>query len=65
MTQPCNFNTEETLAQVFFCEFCKISKNTFSYRTPLVATSEDQFVKGEYEKTLIENQIEKAVNLTE
>ena len=22
----------ETLAQVFFCEFCEISKNTFSYR---------------------------------
>ena len=27
----------ETLAQVFPCEFCKISKNTFSYRTPPVA----------------------------
>ena len=63
MTQPCNFNTEETLAQVFSCEFCKISKTPF--RTPLMATSEDQFVKGEYKKTLIENQIEKAVNLTE
>ena len=23
----------ETLAQVFSCEFCEISKNTFSYRT--------------------------------
>ena len=25
---------EETLAQVFSCEFCKISKNTLYYRTP-------------------------------
>ena len=24
---------------VFFCKFCEISKNTFSYRTPLVAAS--------------------------
>ena len=36
---PCNFLKKETLAQVFFCEFCKISKNTFSYRTPPVAAS--------------------------
>ena len=28
-----------TLAQVFSCEFCKISKNTFSDRTPPVAAS--------------------------
>ena len=25
----CNFIKKETLAQVFSCEFCKISKNTF------------------------------------
>ena len=25
------------MAQVFSCEFCEISKNTFFYRTPLVA----------------------------
>ena len=31
---------EETLAQVFSCEFCKISNNTFSYRTPPAASSE-------------------------
>ena len=30
---------KETLAQVFSCEFCEISQNTFSYRTPLVAAS--------------------------
>ena len=30
---------EETLAQVFSCEFCEISKNSYSYRTPPVAAS--------------------------
>ena len=30
---------KETLAQVFSCEFCEISKNTFFYRTAPVATS--------------------------
>ena len=34
-----NFIKKETLAQVFSCEFCQISKNTFSYRTPPVAAS--------------------------
>ena len=29
----------ETLAQVFSCDFCEISKNTFFSRTPLVAAS--------------------------
>ena len=38
-TQACNFIKNETLAQVFSCEFCQISKNTFSYRTPPVAAS--------------------------
>ena len=28
------------MAQVFSCEFCEISKNTFSDRTPLVSASE-------------------------
>ena len=31
----------ESLAQVFSYEFCKISKNTFSYRTPPVAASDN------------------------
>ena len=34
-----NFIKIETLAQVFSCEFCEISKNTFYYRTPPVAAS--------------------------
>ena len=30
---PCNFIKKETLAQVFSCKFCKISKNTFLQNT--------------------------------
>ena len=37
--KACNFVKKETLAQVFPCEFCEISKNTFLHRTPLVAAS--------------------------
>ena len=36
----CKFIKKQTLAQLFSCEFCEISKNTFLHRTPLVATSE-------------------------
>ena len=36
---PASFIKKETLAQVFSCEFCEFSKNTFSYRTPPVAAS--------------------------
>ena len=35
----CNFIKRESLARVFSCEFCEISKNTFFYRTPPVAAS--------------------------
>ena len=31
---------KETLAQVFSCEFCEVSMNTFFYRTAMVAASE-------------------------
>ena len=41
VSQACNFIKKETLAQVFSCKFCEISKNTFSNRTPPVATSGD------------------------
>ena len=37
--QAYNFINKETLAQVFSCEFCKISKNTFSCVRFLVAAS--------------------------
>ena len=36
---------KETLAQVFSCGFCEISKNTFFYRTPLVTASELNLTK--------------------
>ena len=32
---------KETLAQMFFCEFCEIFKNTFFNRTTPVAVSEN------------------------
>ena len=35
----CNFIKKETLAPVFTCEYCGISKNTFFYRTPQVDAS--------------------------
>ena len=37
---------KETLGQVFSCEFYEISKNTFSYRTPLVAASHSRAVSS-------------------
>ena len=37
-----NFIKKEALARpVFSCEFCEISEDTFSYRTPPVAASEN------------------------
>ena len=39
LPKACNFIKKETLAQVFSCEFCEISKNTFFYRTSPVAAS--------------------------
>ena len=36
----CNFIKKEALTQMFSCEFCEISKNTFFHRTPPVAASE-------------------------
>ena len=40
----CNFIKKETLAQMFSCEFCEISKNTFPYRTPTIAASEKIYI---------------------
>ena len=37
--EACNFIKKEALAQVFSCEFCKISENAFSCRTRPVAAS--------------------------
>ena len=40
--KACNFIEKESLAQVFSCEFCEISKNTYFYRTPQVTASVDK-----------------------
>ena len=48
----CNFIKKETLAQVFSCEFCEISKNTFLHRTPLVAASFIVFVKSSNQRDM-------------
>ena len=37
--EACNFMKKKDSAEVLSCEFCEISKNTFSYRTPPVAAS--------------------------
>ena len=36
---PDSLFNKDTLPQVFSCEFCGISKNTFCYRTPPAAAS--------------------------
>ena len=38
-SHPHNFIKKETLGQVFSCEFCEISKSTFSFRTTPVTAS--------------------------
>ena len=40
-----DFIKKEALAQVFSCEFCEISKNTFFYRTPPVAASDNSLFR--------------------
>ena len=37
--EACNFSKNETMQQMFSCEFFEISKNSFSYRTHPVAAS--------------------------
>ena len=43
LLQACNFIKKETQSQVFSCEFCEISKNTFFHGAPLVAASDYRF----------------------
>ena len=40
LPQACNFIKKETLERAFSCEFSKISKNTFLYKTPSLAAFE-------------------------
>ena len=44
------FIIKETLAQMFSCEFCEISKNIFFYRTPHVAAFARNELCSEYTK---------------
>ena len=44
--KACNFIKKETLAQVFSCEFCEISKNTF-FTAYLWTTASVCCVKGQ------------------
>ena len=39
LKKACNFFFNILLLKVFSCEFCEITKNTFSYRALLVAAS--------------------------
>ena len=41
----CNFIKKETLAQVFSCEFCEISKNTFFKEHPWATASDKTFLR--------------------
>ena len=46
--EACNYIKKETLAQVFCCEFCEISKNTFFVEHLWTTASEQVF----FEKAL-------------
>ena len=41
MSEACNIIKKETLAQLFSCEFCEISKNTFFTKHLWVTASEN------------------------
>ena len=51
--QACNFIKKESLAQVFSCEFCEISKNTFFHRTPLNDCFYDKWMQNLWEITQV------------
>ena len=44
MSEACNFIKKETLAQLFSCEFCEISKNTF-FTEHLWTTASEYFLQ--------------------
>ena len=59
------FIKSETLVQVFSCEFCEISQNTFYYWTLLVAASETSIIESFKlsQDGKIQTAVEKSVNL--
>ena len=60
-----NFIKKETLAQVFSCEFCEVSKNTFSYRMSLMAASDSRYVLEAPDQSDNWNFCSVKINLTE
>ena len=48
VVRPASLLKKETLEHVTSCEFCKMSKNTFHYRTPLVAASASRLTRSFY-----------------
>ena len=51
-SQACNFIKIETLTQVFSCEFCEISKNTFFTEHIWVTASESKAIMKVYSKAM-------------
>ena len=65
--QACNFFIKVTLAQVPSCEFCKISKNTFSDRTLPKAASilwRSSFIFSRWMLSSFQNFMKTSANLT-
>ena len=54
--EACNFIKQEALTQLFSCEFCEISKNTFSYRTPPRVASMGNTLGKQCENSVKKNQ---------
>ena len=58
--QACNFIKKETLAQVFSCEFCKISNNSFFTEylraTASVSTKEQKFTYCLFRRQVLSSQ---------
>ena len=53
------FVKKETLPRLFSCEFCEITKNTFCYRTPLMAASVDYLAISTDEDSIQKNTLHK------
>ena len=50
MPKACNFIKKETLAQVFSCEFCEISKNTFFTEHLWTTAFDSRYLEGSFEE---------------
>ena len=62
MSEACNFIEIETLAQMFSCEFCEISKNTY-FTEHLQATASAWFCLSKLEKLSSESEKLKEASL--